>query len=242
MEVLNDDLPKDLQAEPPLPGVQPLTHGKWLHVDEAYAGQMAYRETLISKRLSDVHWMEDEARDAACETLAEALILLPEMGFDVGRKFVTCPDGREVVLESDPPLVTLGRLIQEDVCILRKVGDEHVLVGAVLCFPANWTLREKAGRPLTRIHRPVPEYDAAIAKRVQRLFDGVQTGRPLWRNNMLRYEDADLYQPRLEDGPDRELTGRGNFIRAERQCILRLPISRDVIFSIHSYVVRASET
>ena len=108
-----------------------------------------------------------------------------------------------------------------------------MLTAAALCFPANWRLADKIEQPLTGIHAPVEEYDADIARRVQRLFDGVRAGRPLWRFNKLRYADADLHQPRRRE------TGRDMpFIRSERQCILRLPESDAVAFTIHTYVVR----
>ena len=137
-----------------------------------------------------------------------------------------------VSLDRDAPLLTLGRLVQEDICLLEKRGEEHVLTGAVLCFPANWRLAEKINRPLLGIHAPVPEYDENIARRVQRLFDGVRVGRPLWRFNKLSYSDADLHQPYKKT--DGDVTP---FIRSERQCILRLPRTDAVVFSIHTFVV-----
>ena len=72
------------------------------------------------------------------------------------------------------PLRSIGAVVQQDVCILERRGDEHVLSGDVLCFPASWTLAQKIGKPLIAIHDPVVDYDSAIATRVQRLFDGVQ--------------------------------------------------------------------
>ena len=162
--------------------------------------------------------------------------MVPDLGFKVRSGAVTCPDGREIVIDRDQPLLTLGHLVQEDICILQKRGDQHVLTAAVLCFPANWRLSEKAGRPLTDIHIPVPEYDDNIARRVQRLFDGVQVGRPLWRFNRLTYADPDLHQPRKKDD-----NGVGDYIRTERQCVVRMPQTGAVVFSIHTYVVRAGQ-
>ena len=78
---------------------------------------------------------------------------------------ITCPDGHVQPLDFDDPLRTLGQIVQEDICLLQKRGDEHVLTGAVLCFPASWRLADKAGRPLIGIHDTVPEYDSDIARR-----------------------------------------------------------------------------
>ena len=145
-------------------------------------------------------------------------------------------------MERSNPLATLGRLAQEDFCILQKHGDEHVLTGAVLCFPASWMLSEKFMRPLIGIHEPVDSYDTGIAARVQRLFDGVQVGRPMWRFNALWYAVPDLHHPRsIHNRRKRRTSENAPYLRSERQCILRLPQTRAVIFSIHTYVLaRAS--
>ncbi len=239
-EILHDVLPADLQTDPPLPGVRPLSDGLWLRVDEAYAAQMDYRRALISRRPQDVIWQSEDARDAVSELYDAAIDLLPDLGFNVGSRHIICPDGCDIDRMAGSALHTLGRLVQEDLCVMQKKGDEHVLTAAVLCFPASWTLAEKAGRPLSAIHKPVVEYDADLAKRVQRLFDGVQVGRPLWRNNMVFYDDPDLFQPRSENDGHRAIPQRDSatYRRAERQCILRLPETRAVVFSIHSYLVR----
>ena len=240
--VLQKALPAEMRADGRLPGVAPLGAADWLRVDEAYAGQMAERRARLAGQRGDVLFESDVAGDAAREVLHEALAVLPGLGFRVEGSRVSCPDGVVVDAGADSPLAVLGRIVQEDICILQKEGDEHVLTGAVLCFPAGWTLAEKAGRPLTRIHVPVASYDAGIAARVQRLFDGVQPGRPLWRNNWLRYDSAELFQPFSETDPPRAPVNPDTapYVRAERQCILRLAISRAVIFSIHTWVVPAA--
>ena len=95
-------------------------------------------------------------------------------------------------------LETLSRLIQEDVVLLQPDDRGHVMTAALLAFPASWTLSEKIGKPLGPIHAPVSAYDSNIAKRVNRIFDNVQPGRPMWRANALLYQDAALFQPRSE--------------------------------------------
>lgn len=235
--ILQDDIPDAQQGASRLPGIAPCAPADWLRVDEAYAAQMAYRAELLSERPDAVIYCDEMALPAAQEVLTETLKILPGIGFGVTSEIVTCPDGRVVSLDRDQPLLTLGHIVQEDICILQKQDDQHVLTGAVLCFPANWRLAEKAGRPLTDIHDPVPEYDDNIARRVQRLFDGVQVGRPLWRFNRLTYADPDLHQPRKKDDG-----GVGDYIRTERQCVVRMPQTGAVVFSIHTYVVRAVQT
>ena len=230
--ILQDALPVEMLVEKPLPGMAPCGPMNWLRVDDAYAQQMAYRIDLMALQPDKVLCCDAGAVPAAHEILAEALKVLPTLGFEVRGREVHCPDGRRYALDHSAPLRTLAHLVQEDICILQKRGNEHVLTAAAVCFPANWRLAEKQGRPLSAIHVPVAEYDAGIARRVQRLFDGVQTGKPLWRFNRLPYGNADLHQPNRQDA---KLAKR--FIRSERQCILRLPKTNAVVFTIHTYVV-----
>ncbi|WP_208353025.1 heme-dependent oxidative N-demethylase family protein [Pseudaestuariivita rosea] len=224
-------------SQRPLPGVQPLDLSDWIVVGDDFHDQMQLRDRLLTKRPGDVHALDKTGLLPAQELLDTVLGHL--WAFDtytISAKSVTRPDGVLVGIDHRQPLVTLGRLCQEDFCILTKSGPQHVLVGAVLCFPASWQLREKIMRPLTDIHRPVPSYTADIAKRVQRLFDGVQPDRPLWRANALWYDDPSLFQPRSETAP-RHRPGSAPYLRSERQCILRLPETRAVVFSIRTAVV-----
>ena len=237
--ILQTALPPEMETPRPLPGIAPCEAADWLRVDDAYAGQMARKAALLADQREAVLWQEQRDQASAVEVLEEALALLPGLGFTCAGDVVGCPDGREVRVDRDNPLATLGHLVQEDICLLEKRGDQHVLTGAVLCFPASWRLAEKAGRPLTAIHDPVAEYDGDLARRVQRLFDGVQVGRPLWRFNRLWYVDPELHQPRSEIAPRRADPGDapGAYLRSERQCVVRLPQTRTVVFSIHTYVV-----
>ena len=77
-----------------------------------------------------------------------------------------------------------------------------------------------------------------MARRVQRLFDGVREGRPLWRFNALWYDDPTLFQPRPENAPRAAIDrSKAPYFRSERQSLVRLPQTGAVVFSIHTYVV-----
>lgn len=223
-----------------LPGLVPLGDDPWPVVDEAYAAQMAYRAELLAREGDRVLRQSDGARPALDELYGMVLArLAAREDFRIGDTTATCPDGRQVALDPSRPLETLNALVQEDLCVMEKPegADEHVLTAALLCFPANWTLAEKFMRPLVRIHKPVASYDADIARRVQRLFDGVQAGRPVWRANALVHDDADLFQPKPEGAPRAEGKGGEKWLRSERQTLIRLPETRAVLFSIHTYVL-----
>jgi len=223
----------------PLPGIAPLDPDDWIIVDDAHAAQMAERARLLQTHRPQVLALDTQAMPAALELLETVVSALQGRGdhrlTDAG---LQRPDGVTVSLDRDDPMGTLGHLVQQDLCLLEKRGDEHVLTGAALCFPASWTLEEKILRPLTGIHIPVHSYDEDIARRVQRLFDGVQVGRPLWRFNALWYADPTLHQPRRENDPRPERgTLDAPYLRTERQSLLRLPLSGAVIFGIHTSVL-----
>ncbi|MBI1416657.1 MAG: DUF3445 domain-containing protein [Limimaricola sp.] len=225
-------------AQARLPSMRPVAPGELLRVDEAYAAQLAEKARLIATRPGDVMALMPGAEAAAREALAVVLQAIAERtDFSSDGAAILCPDGRHVVPDDTAPLQSLSRLVQEDVCLLMPGPDGvPVLTGALLCFPAAWTLAEKLGRPLGAIHTPVPSYDTNIAARVERLFAGLRPGMALWRANLLRYDDPALYQPHAEARPRPVGRPESRYERSERQTLVRLPLSGAVMFMIHTTV------
>lgn len=239
--ILQDEIPaaQRTAAAARLPAMQPVAGGALLTVDRAYSAQLAEKARLIALDRDRVLRVLPGAEPAAVEAMELLLAELTRRAdFAVAGDGVRRPDGVTVTLDPDDPLLTLSRLVQEDLCVLETRGDEHVLTAALLCFPAAWTLAEKIGHPLTRIHGPVPVYDDGIARRVQRLFDGVQPGRPVWRANLLRYDMPDLFQPYTEAQRRKVGTPDSPYERSERQTVFRLPRTGAVVFAIHTTMIR----
>ena len=115
-----------------LPGILPIEGEDWLRVDDAYAGQMAERDRLIQTRPEIVHAMQEGARPVA-EELYDLVLghLARTEGFRLGTTSALRPDGVEVALDPAVPLITLGQLVQEDLCLMEKHGDEHVLTWTI---------------------------------------------------------------------------------------------------------------
>jgi hypothetical protein len=78
-----------------------------------------------------------------------------------------------------------------------------------------------------------------MARRVQRLLDAMRAGQPLWRMNHNLYASADLFHPRTENAP--RVDAVPAYLRAERQCLLRLPQTGAIVFTIHTYVMRLAD-
>lgn len=210
---------------PGLPGTRPVPIEHWLMRDERFDEQVSFRRWLVHHKREQVIAVRPEARAALDEVLA---LVLSDLGVDAALE----KDGKT------DPLGRLAGLVQEDICILQKVGDEHVLTAGLLCFPSSWSLVEKIGRPLLDIHAPVDSYSQDMGRRVQRMFDMIRPDMILCRTNLLHYADPCLYQPRTEAnrrdlGPEMPKP----FVRVERQTLRKLPQTGAVVFGIHSYVV-----
>ena len=231
--ILQKSIPYEWQKVTKLPGVMPLNPHEWIIFDDAYIDQMAEREVLL-KNNNDVIVKDKNSEEAARELLYATLhFLCSADGFEVSEKQVITRDKRIVKIDYNKPLLTCGLLVQNDFCVMQKIDGQHVLSAAVLCFPANWRLKEKFMKPLFSIHRNVPEYSPEIAKRVDRIFDGIRVAQPMWRFNVLEYSDPTLYQPYRRN---KEL--KPSYVRSERQTFLKLPDTGAVIFGIHTFVVK----
>ena len=225
---------------PKLPGTRPISPDEWIICDDAFSQQMALRDELIKTRKDKVLAISDQAYEAAVELSKMALeFSIKSLGYQKSNDEVIRPDEVSLKIDLSDPMEFLGRLVQNDFCILQKVGEEHVLTAASLCFPASWSLEEKFLKPLIDIHTPVKEYNEEIAKRVQRLFDGLQVSRPVWRFNALFYEDPHLFQPRSINQPRKKpAPNQVNYFRSERQTLIKLPETRAIVFGIHTFVIK----
>lgn len=219
------------------PGLRPCPEDGWIAVDEVYAAQMSERARLLAERPGEVLAIRPEGEAGARECLDALRRILPVHGFTVEGEAVLRPDGRRVSLDHGDPLRTMGHLVQEDICIMTRGEGGWILSGAVLCFPAGWTLAEKLGHHMTRIHAPIPHYDADLARRVDRLFDGLKVGLPVWRANLHRSPGHALFAAMREDHVRTPPPDDAPYLRSERQCLVKLPQSGAIVFTIHTCMV-----
>ena len=220
--ILNSHLPIKAWLDPQtarLPGVGRVAVEDWLTQSDSYAAQMAYRRALIATKREVVFQTTPEA-EAACVELRD----------------IICAEGGHPKSETHPPLLDAAVHVQEDLCILQKQGERHILTAAVMCFPSSWNLRDKIGRSIDSIHQPVPEF-SKVAQIVERMLSAIRVEQPLGRANFLIYTDPELHQPRSE-GIDKPIDPNApRYIRVERQSFRRLPETHAVVFAIHTYVV-----
>lgn len=205
-----------------LPGVQPVDIAVWLVRSDTHDAQMKYRRALLSDKRDAVFVASPHALPA-CQELADNIA--DESGVALG--------------SDDHPLIQAASHVQEDLCILQKHGEEHILTAAVMCFPSSWDVREKLGRSIASIHTPVPEF-SPVASIVERMLSAIRVEQPLGRANFLIYTDPELHQPRGEGITKPIDPNAPRYVRVERQTFRRLPKSLAVVFAIHTYVLAAN--
>lgn len=207
-------------------GTRQLGDRPWLVIDERRAGELVLKEELLTTRPADVFAGPPGSEPAGMEVLDLVRAELRAKGIEA---------------TADPalhPLDAAGRLVQEDLCLLRRRPDGEgggwLLAAASLCFPSRWGLADKLGHPLIEVHAPVPGYDVELSPRVDRLLDRLGE-QIVWRRNWFVHPDGSLFQPQKPAvdpviSPPRCATGL--FCRSERQTLRRLPTSGWVLFTI----------
>jgi hypothetical protein len=127
------------------------------------------------------------------------------------------------------PLETAAAGVSDDLCVLMRGPDGlWRLVAASVCAPTFWTLNEVIGKPLGAIHQSVPGGDPELARRISRVFDGLEEGLVLERFNWTVQAGEARYTPTSE--PLKRLAERTGaaaassvlHLRVERQTVRKL--------------------
>lgn len=134
--------------------------------------------------------------------------------------------------------------------MVLDTGAEGVpLVAGSLCFPAMWSLPEKLGQSFEQIHAPVPHFAEKIGRSSQLLLERLKAAHPVTRTNWGMYPTPRLdltpdtlpEWQHLADAIDAENAGERVFLRLERQTLTRLPSTRGILFTIHTWVGSVAE-
>ena len=229
-------------------GLKALDPGDWIEIDDTFAAQLAERRRRLDGQRAEVFQALPESLLGQAEVLALLLDHLPgrfpgvyRRASDAIENLVTGERfGLDLAAWRDAPLELAGRLVQEDLCLMRRSERGYRLIAAVLCFPSNWRLADKLGRPLDLIHEPVPGFAERLAAPVERFFAGLQVERPVWRANWTLSDTSELFLPpghrRRSEPVAAERAGEQVWLRVERQTLRRLPRTRDVLFTIRTYI------
>ncbi|MBZ9848736.1 DUF3445 domain-containing protein [Mesorhizobium sp. CA14] len=237
-------------------GLKPLDFDRWIEVDEFLLPHLAEKQRLYAEIPRKVFVEEDGTSDAQREVLDLLVAHLEathpgthrRSGVDVE------PIGFEGTIDRllpalrEAPLAKASLLVQEDLILMRRDERGWRLAAGSLCFPSSWSLQEKFGKPLQEIHEPVPGFGPGTrpADLINRMFDGLQ-GQAVERFNWSIQANDALYHPlsnveridratnRPSRFPDGDVKAHA-FIRVERQTLRKLPLSRDILFTIRIHL------
>jgi hypothetical protein len=228
-------------------GLNLLDPDRWIEPDERLAAELAIKERLLRSQRDRVVSIEAETRASQIEIrealTAHLLTAYPNIyqRCTDGTSINIVPAGRCVDLDDDHPLVAAARLVQDDLCIMRRDAGGWRLAAAVLTAPSSWSLAEHFSKPLGEIHAAVPGFTGSMAARVDRIFDHLPADKPVWRSNWSLYDDDTLFHPESKHGVRRWSGSDGClsehvYVRVERQTLRRMPLSQDILFTIRVYV------
>lgn len=232
-------------------GLKPLDPASWIEPDDRLAAELAEKERLIAA-LPDVVFFAETGSAAAQAELRDLLAAhlaatFPGLYRRQGTEMAIAGVDRPVPLADPavPPLLAAARLVQEDLVLMRRGAGGWRLAAGAVCFPSDWHLPDKAGRPIGEIHRPVPGYAAGTRNdaMIGRIFDNLKVDQPVWRGNWSLVGDDALYhglagadgRPAARGAVPRfgaDVTAADVFLRRERQTLRRLPASGDIVFTI----------
>ncbi|KAK9821702.1 hypothetical protein WJX74_010565 [Apatococcus lobatus] len=239
-------------------GLERLEFEDWIEVDEGYREELLLRNKLLDEQRDVVYSSlpipeADAANREMLQLLANFLPgRFPQLFHRSGRMLTNLVTDMTWNLD-DPDLDHLdvcGRLVQEDLCLMADVEGELRFVSGVVCFPQRWTIGEKIGMNMERIHDPVPRFNQQLGRSVGGFMSRLAPGKPFWRINWAVSDNPDLFQPVAEDlivqtnsgliwngeGISAENAGKRLFTRSERETLSRFPQTGAILFSIRTYI------
>lgn len=211
-------------------GLRALNLENWLERDDNYGDEIALKRKLYAEQAEQVFAVLPEGLVGSTETL--------EL---ISNQLSHCDVSNQVFEPELHPLHSASLLVQEDLCVMSKLAGQWKLTAASVCFPSRWDLTEKIGTSLAQIHAPVPHYAQRIGPATDAMFDKFDVERPVWRLNWTILDNPELFQPRVISGeldPESSLAqfAQNLYLRIERQTLRVLPVSKDVLFTIRTYV------
>lgn len=241
-------------------GTQALENGRLIEIDpDHYAPEIQLKRALLTNDQDHYLHAPQETLPAQWEVVE---LLLELLARDYPHYFSLTKSGKQVTWHNSllqevttfemglaaslpyAPLDWLGRQVQEDLLLLRADTTQGIpLVAGQLCFPNAWCLEEKLGKSFLAIHQEVPLFAEHIGRSSYLLLERLKVGRPAWRlnwaiKNIPRLNLTPRYAHEVAQA-QRELTsdtiGARCLLRVERQALIRLPRTQDILFTIHTY-------
>lgn len=240
--------------------LRPLEPAGALQITGVYKSEMSLKRQLLQKNPHRCYQSLPQTMKAQWEVLDYVLHELSDMypeffhlkerGSEWSFTNRLLEENTEFVFAHEPslqmePLDFVGRQVQEDLILMSQVESELFLDAGQLCFPSNWSLTFDLGMPFVDIHRPVPGLvEDGLVGKIQRFLTRIEAGKPWTRLNWSVTAGGRLdtaAESFDEWGSTRYQIDEQNVasmvhLRVEEQCLIRMPTTQSVLFTIHTYV------
>ncbi|MGB3415430.1 MAG: DUF3445 domain-containing protein [Mesorhizobium sp.] len=245
MTTLPTHTPYDGTSRPFTIGLKPIDFDRWIEVDAHHPAYIAEKRRLYTQ-MPDKVFVAEAGTQAAQQEVAGLIAghlqrHAPELA--------PAPPPAEAGDLAEQPLYHASLQVQEDLILMRRGDDGWRLAAGSLCFPSSWSLQEKFRQPLEQIHVPVPGFGPGSRpdQLIARMFDALSPDQLMERYNWSIQAGDALYLPLSNNARDERAATRPSkfpggdmvasaFIRIERQTLRKLPISRDVLFTIRIHL------
>ena len=227
---------------------------------DKYPAELALKSEILASRPSYYMQCPPETEPLAWEMLE---LLLPDMAANLPQHFALQRDGNRWTWTNHllnttttfilgdpstlplPPLDWMGRQVQEDLILMREGADgEAICAGGHLCFGSAWCLEDKIGMSFLNIHEDVPGFRSQVGTPSDLLMRRLKPNRSVARlnwsvtcNDQLNLAPilaSDWHKNRY--GITLDNAANRFFFRVERQTLTRLPQTRGILFTIHTYL------
>ena len=234
-------------------GISPLEMDRWIEPDEDI-GFFLEEKQRLGREVFDAIYKGEPETDASQREVLQALsdwlvANRPDVWQRDGTRIHVAGQTVDLADESLPPIVRAGLLVQDDLVLMRRGEDGWRIAAAHLAFPSSWSLEDKFGKPMEKVHAEVPDFKGGTrnATMINRMFDNFKPGMPVKRFNWTVNWSDDLHLPATKTHTPnfaaRSVMPGDSFIRIERQSLIKMPVSGDLLFTIRIYIdpVKAME-
>ena len=213
-------------------GLKEIEMDSWLDKDQGYDSDIEQKIDLSKYHTDEVFVELPESRDAQ----EEVLHLMQSLLRFSGTSWTT----RTIWRLPLPSLMAAGLSVQEDLCIMTRKPKAWILSAGSISFPSFWSPKDKLGRSLDQIHFPVPKWNCKIGKVIAQKMDELPVGVPYERFNWTITTETDKFQPcgvRVHPNfSDHTYVKDNFFVRTERQILYKLERTKDILFTIRTYL------
>ena len=236
-------------------GLRPIKHNQWMLLEPDYTAtirekraRMAAYPGLYYRTLPSSLAAQRELRELVAAHLAADY---PQHFRRSGPVLHCLIDGGQYDLrdESIEPLLQMSGFIEEDFMLIQDVDGAQIITAASNAYSSSGRLVNSVGRNVAWAHQPVPQLTAKLGPRIDRMIGSIHADMPCERFNWQLTPLATKFFPHqahaanadamrqicdeLRRTPQR--AGELLWLRVERQTLVRLPESRAVAFTLHTF-------